>query len=95
MKSHTDPAALINRGNQLNPSHNDYWKSRGQKMPPPQYVQEIVAAQKITPADNQSNQPNPNKGTDGTNRQYDQAQGNRGKQMNPNQQDSSSKRDKR
>lgn len=27
---------------------------------------------------------NPNKGSDGTNKQYDKAQGNRGKQMNPN-----------
>ncbi|MGZ8220864.1 MAG: hypothetical protein ACXWT0_04360 [Methylobacter sp.] len=40
---------------------------------------------KIKPADNQSNMPNANPGTPGTNRQYDQAQGNRGKQMNPNQ----------
>jgi hypothetical protein len=29
--------------------------------------------------------PNANKGTSGTNRQYDQNQGNRGKQKNPNQ----------
>ena len=28
---------------------------------------------------------NPNKGTSGTNKTYDQNQGNRGKQMNPNQ----------
>lgn len=28
---------------------------------------------------------NPNKGTDGTNKTYDKAQGNRGKQLNPNQ----------
>ena len=27
---------------------------------------------------------NPNKGTDGTNKAWDKAQGNRGKQMNPN-----------
>jgi len=40
---------------------------------------------KIKPADNRANQQNPNKGTAGTNRQYDQAQGNRGKQLNPNQ----------
>jgi hypothetical protein len=40
---------------------------------------------KIKPSDNQSNMQNPNKGTPGTNRQYDQNQGNRGKQMNPNQ----------
>ena len=35
--------------------------------------------------DNKSNQLNSNKGTNGTNLQYDQAQGNRGKQLNPNQ----------
>ncbi len=37
----------------------------------------------IDPRDNHANQLNPNKGTPGTNRQYDQAQGNRGKQLNP------------
>lgn len=40
-------------------------------------------SKKITPVDNQANIQNPNKGTSGTNRQYDQAQGNRGKQLNP------------
>lgn len=39
----------------------------------------------INPSDNSTNQQNPNKGTFGTNKQYDQNQGNRGKQMNPNQ----------
>jgi hypothetical protein len=39
---------------------------------------------KITPADNRANIKNPNKGTPNTNKQYDQAQGNRGKQLNPN-----------
>ena len=39
----------------------------------------------INPKDNQSNQQNPNKGSPGTNRQYDQVQGNKGKQQNPNQ----------
>lgn len=42
-------------------------------------------SKKITPTDNQANQKNANKGTDGTNKQYDQAQGNKGKQLNPNQ----------
>ena len=42
-------------------------------------------SKKITPQDNAANMQNKNKGTDGTNRQYDQNQGNRGKQMNPNQ----------
>lgn len=40
---------------------------------------------KITPQNNQSNMQNANKGTSGTNRQYDQNQGDRGKQLNPNQ----------
>ncbi|WP_281760970.1 hypothetical protein [Pseudodesulfovibrio nedwellii] len=39
---------------------------------------------KISPSNNSVNMPNANKGTSGTNRQYDQNQGNRGKQMNPN-----------
>ena len=39
----------------------------------------------INQNDNISNQKNPNKGTSGTNQQYDQVHGNRGKQMNPNQ----------
>lgn len=42
-------------------------------------------AKKIAPKDNESNQKNPNKGTPGTNKQHDQGQGNRGKQLNPNQ----------
>jgi len=41
------------------------------------------AGKKITPADNNANKSNANKGTSGTNRQYDQNQGNRGKQKNP------------
>ncbi|MGB4075235.1 hypothetical protein [Pseudomonas sp.] len=40
---------------------------------------------KIHPKDNEGNQTNANKGSTGTNLQYDQAQGNRGKQLNPNQ----------
>lgn len=39
---------------------------------------------KVTPKDNSANMQNGNKGTKGTNKQYDKAQGNRGKQMNPN-----------
>ncbi|MDB5992674.1 MAG: hypothetical protein JWQ10_4077 [Herbaspirillum sp.] len=35
--------------------------------------------------DNKANTLNDNAGTSGTNRIYDQAQGNRGKQKNPNQ----------
>lgn len=40
-------------------------------------------AKTIKPADNSSNMKNANKGTSGTNQQYDQVQGNRGKQMAP------------
>lgn len=40
---------------------------------------------KISPANNQANMKNANKGTPGVNKQYAQVQGNRGKQMNPNQ----------
>jgi hypothetical protein len=36
---------------------------------------------KIAPKDNSANMPNANKGTSGTNKQYDQNQGNRGKQI--------------
>lgn len=42
-----------------------------------------MAKNKINPKDNQANMQNPNKGTSGTNKQYDQNQGNRGKQLNP------------
>ena len=42
-------------------------------------------SKKIQPKDNQANQQNANKGSSGTNKQHDQAQGNRGKQKNPNQ----------
>lgn len=35
----------------------------------------------VSVKDNAANQQNKNKGTDGTNRQYDQAQGNRSKQL--------------
>lgn len=44
-----------------------------------------MSKKKIKPEANRANMPNPNKGTKGTNRQYDQSQGNRGKQKNPNQ----------
>jgi hypothetical protein len=42
-------------------------------------------AKKIKPSDNRTNQKNANKGTEGVNKQYSQVQGNRGKQLNPNQ----------
>lgn len=42
-------------------------------------------AKKITPQQNQANQQNANKGTSGTNKQYSKSQGNKGKQLNPNQ----------
>jgi hypothetical protein len=37
---------------------------------------------KVKLADNSANQRNPNKGTNGTNVQYDKAQGNKGQQLN-------------
>lgn len=40
---------------------------------------------KINPNNNGSNMQNANKGTPGTNRQYDQVQGNRGKQIQQHQ----------
>lgn len=42
-------------------------------------------SKKITPAQNAGNMQNVNKGTAGVNIQAAQNQGNRGKQMNPNQ----------
>lgn len=39
---------------------------------------------KVTPANNAANQVNSNKGTSGNNAQNAKANGNRGKQMNPN-----------
>lgn len=41
-------------------------------------------SKKTTPKQNQANQANANKGTNGVNRQYSQVHGNRGKQLNPN-----------
>ena len=40
---------------------------------------------KIAPKDNEANQGNPNKDTQGTNKQYDKNQGNRGKQIQQRQ----------
>ena len=40
---------------------------------------------KIDPTDNASNQTNLNRGSEGTNLQYDKVHGNRGKQLNANQ----------
>lgn len=45
----------------------------------------LAMSKKIQPKQNQANQQNPNKGTTGTNKQYSQVQGNKGKQLNPNQ----------
>lgn len=46
-----------------------------------------MAQDKISPKDNQANMQNANKGNKGVNQQYAQNQGNRGKQLNPNQKD--------
>jgi len=50
-----------------------------------QLIFKIMSKKKITPKDDRANQQNANKGTKGTNKQYDQNQGNKGKQQNPNQ----------
>lgn len=42
-------------------------------------------SKKITPEDNAANMQNANKGTNGVNKQNAQNQGNRDKQLNPNQ----------
>ena len=42
-------------------------------------------AKKITQQQNQAKMQNANKGSKGTNKQFDQKQGNRGTQLNPNQ----------
>ena len=44
----------------------------------------MTQQQPIKPEDNRSNMQNKNAGSPGTNRQFDQNQGNRGKDMNPN-----------
>lgn len=44
-----------------------------------------MSTSKIKPQDNAANIGNKNAGSPGTNRQYDQNQGNRGKQLDPNQ----------
>jgi len=41
-------------------------------------------SKKVSNQQNQANQSNANKGIKGTNKQYSQVQGNRGKQLNPN-----------
>lgn len=37
----------------------------------------------MSKSNNEADMQNPNKGTDGTNEAYDQNQGNKGKQLNP------------
>jgi hypothetical protein len=49
------------------------------------HLKTFYMSNKTSPKDNSANQQNSNKGTAGTNKQYDQNQGNRGQQMNPNQ----------
>tara|TARA_R110002012_G_scaffold115666_1_gene262648 strand:- start:655 stop:837 length:183 start_codon:yes stop_codon:yes gene_type:complete len=48
-------------------------------------IKAVNMTKKISPANNQANQQNPNKGTDGVNQQYAKVQGNRGKQLNKNE----------
>lgn len=44
-------------------------------------------SKKMPPKDNQSNMKNANKGTSGQNEQHAKAMGNKGKQLNPNNND--------
>ena len=44
-----------------------------------------MKSKKISPANNEVNTQNTNKGTSGQNKQSSQNQGNTGKQLNPNQ----------
>jgi hypothetical protein len=90
-----DNTAVTNGTKQIIHYHPAYCKSSGQSMSATRDIPGLVCANKINPTDNKSNQLNRNKGTYGTNRHYDQAHGNRGKQMNPNQQGLSSERIKR
>ncbi len=48
-------------------------------------------SKKVTPEDNAANIQNPNKGNSGVNKQNAKNEGNRGKQMNPNQSSSKKK----
>ncbi len=59
-----------NRGWQLNPQN-------------PANMKRSSSKKHYTPAENTANMQNANKGTRGINRQYDQNQGNRGAQLNP------------
>ncbi len=49
----------------------------------------------MKPKDNALNLKNANRGTRGTNRQYDQAQGNRGKQLAPTPNDANRRRQRK
>ncbi|PUA46649.1 hypothetical protein C5U62_01315 [Pseudomonas protegens] len=66
-----------NRANQLNPNNPVYRSSRGEGS--------AVTGSGKRPQDARGDIQNANKGTPGTNPIYDKGQGNRGKQLNPNQ----------
>ncbi|KAF0864426.1 hypothetical protein M5G25_21500 [Pseudomonas sp. TNT2022 ID357] len=67
-----------NRANQLNPNSPAYRRSRGD-------TRAAMGSSKKHPQDARGDIQNANKGTAGTNPIYDKGQGNRGKQLNPNQ----------
>jgi hypothetical protein len=50
-----------------------------------QTLKQYKMSKKITPQQNQANMQNANKGTSGQNQQHAQTQGNRGKQLDPQQ----------
>jgi hypothetical protein len=55
------------------------------KPKPKKIINTMNNSKKVKPQDNNANVKNANLGNVGTNKQFDQAQGNRGKQLNPNQ----------
>ncbi|MCE4057847.1 hypothetical protein [Pseudomonas sp. Au-Pse12] len=67
-----------NRAHQLSPNNPACRRSRGD-------ARAAMGSSKKHPQDARADIQNINKGTAGTNRIYDKGQGNRGKQLNPNQ----------
>lgn len=48
-------------------------------------IERTFKTTRMKKSNNEADSTNPNKGTSGTNKTYDKAQGNRCKQLNPNQ----------
>jgi hypothetical protein len=78
---------VINKGGEHHSALDKLSYTNGLAMPFCQAVNYLIrkSKPKIKPADNSSNLPNRNLGTPGLNKQCSQNHGNRGKQLNPNQ----------